>query len=352
MPPGMCPVIEVPVGSKSTIVPITPEQTAKLCSNAGGALDPTTIVSTLSSCQSAVRQGYAKKKSTQKSTKSQRLKHHQIQQEQEQAQQPSQPQPSHQNPERDSNHSAKHHLNDTRQELKHQQFQKKHLGEQSNLSKTIKRENELTNSHESSSLSSKMMKKEEPRLVDQKPISRMIMEDEVKSIEEETDITMMETEGSDSGTASGRRSRKKVDCEDSKDTMTTTTTTKDSGSDESCSSVSDPCDQYITDEGSDDTTNDEMELELKLKQTLDGNCSDDGGDVEIPDAVEVGDTNDFLAPPSNRMTKEPVVTTKAVDVDDDLEDLDRLDDGDLALAPFANPTESWLLPDSSTETLI
>lgn len=49
MPRGMCPVIEVPVGSKSTIVPISPEQSAKLSARASTApLDSKTIMSALS----------------------------------------------------------------------------------------------------------------------------------------------------------------------------------------------------------------------------------------------------------------------------------------------------------------
>lgn len=51
MPPGMCPVIEVPVGSKSTIVPITPEQSARLCAKSaqsgGGPIDASAIVPSL-----------------------------------------------------------------------------------------------------------------------------------------------------------------------------------------------------------------------------------------------------------------------------------------------------------------
>lgn len=49
MPRGMYPVIEVPVGSKSTIVPLTPEQSAKLSARASNApLDQKTIISAIS----------------------------------------------------------------------------------------------------------------------------------------------------------------------------------------------------------------------------------------------------------------------------------------------------------------
>lgn len=49
MPRGMYPVIEVPVGSKSTIVPLTPEQSAKLSARASNApLDQKSIMSAIS----------------------------------------------------------------------------------------------------------------------------------------------------------------------------------------------------------------------------------------------------------------------------------------------------------------
>lgn len=109
-------------------------------------------------------------------------------------------------------------------------------------------------------------------------------------------------------------------------------TLSDEVSDESVSAQTDPYMDYI---GAASDSKVEMELEhtfaAKLCQTLDGSVSDvESGEGEF--LMSDGASND-----SRSVRKD----------DDDLEDLDKLEDGDFPMAVFSNSTDSWLLPDVS-----
>ncbi|CDF32420.1 unnamed protein product [Chondrus crispus] len=101
-------------------------------------------------------------------------------------------------------------------------------------------------------------------------------------------------------------------------------------SDENASGQTDPYMEYI---GGASDPKVEMELEHSFAaklQTLNG-----GGHV-----VEGGREGEFL------MSDEGSNDSRRVDKDDDdLEDLDKLDDGEFALAAFTNTEDNWLLPD-------
>lgn len=105
-------------------------------------------------------------------------------------------------------------------------------------------------------------------------------------------------------------------------------------SDASSSVLTDPYLSYLGAGG--ETKEDGMELEntfaAKLSQTLRG----------AQDESESKDDGDFLM--SDGSSDD--ATSSAKD-DDDLEGLENLEDGDLSLAPFANPSDPWLLPDSN-----
>lgn len=107
-------------------------------------------------------------------------------------------------------------------------------------------------------------------------------------------------------------------------------TVSDEMSDESVSAQTDPYMDYI---GGASDSKVEMDLEhtfaAKLCQTLKSAGSDiDSGEGEF--LMSDGASND----------------SRSVDKDDeDLEDLDKLEDGDFSLAAFSNPTDNWLLPD-------
>lgn len=97
-------------------------------------------------------------------------------------------------------------------------------------------------------------------------------------------------------------------------------------------SSSDPYLDYI---GAAGDTKEEMELEntfaAKLTQTLQG----------APEQKESTD-GDFLM--SDGSSDEAVSSRD----DDDLEELEKLEDGEFSLAPFANPSESWLMPEDAS----
>lgn len=99
-------------------------------------------------------------------------------------------------------------------------------------------------------------------------------------------------------------------------------------SEESSSSLSDPYMDYI---GAAAEPKEEMELEntfaAKLNNSLNGASAE-----QSPDG-------DFLM-------SEASSDEGSGNNDDDLEDLEKIEDEDLSLAPFANPTENWLLPDN------
>lgn len=222
IPPGMCPVIEVPIGSKSTIVPITPEQSAKLCPprHAGkeGVLDPTTIVSTLSSSgvPSAKRRGTAKTGKAGIDTLTARV---------------------------------------------------------------------------------------------DKPANAKSGADSDAKMHNEDD-----GDDEDEAAVSGKEKRRSL------------------GGDESSSSRTDACLEYL---GCTVGPKDEMELETSFAEEL--NETLQHGDVLDAEVAGYGDVV---------MSDKSSSDCGSSGEDDDLEDLEKLDD-DLCLAPFTNPSETWLLPDAS-----
>lgn len=112
-------------------------------------------------------------------------------------------------------------------------------------------------------------------------------------------------------------------------------------SDESTSNLTDPYLDYIggaADDPAKEGTHLENTFAAKLTQTLQ---ADRSTNCRAKDA-------DFLM--SDGSSDE--AASSGQDDDDDLEDLENLEDGDLPMAPFANPSESWLLPDTSVPPLV
>lgn len=101
-------------------------------------------------------------------------------------------------------------------------------------------------------------------------------------------------------------------------------------SDESSSSLTDSYMHYIRTPA---VKEEDMEIDNtfddKLTETLQG----------ASDGI-ASTTTDFLI--SDRSSNESASSEE----DDKLEELEKLEDGELPLAPFSNPSENWLLPDS------
>lgn len=233
MPPGMCPVIEVPVGAKSTIVLITPEQSEKLAARPGGAAINATIVSTLST---------------------------------------------------------------TRQSGK----------KRSGCGKVSSGGGSML--QDQSSPGSKAAKKLKSSGTNSKG------RDGNKTQRSSGEGAVMTNSDADADSNGGNGTTRK-------------------GGEASRSRAADGCVDYIQ---CDTETKDEMELETSLAERLNESLAGNGHSK----AGGPGKSEDFLV--SERSTNESTCSGP----DDDLEDLDKLEDGDFSLAPFA--AESWLLPDEGS----
>lgn len=309
MPPGMCPVIEVSVGSKSTIVPITPEQTAKICAQSvpgSGLIDPTSIVSDLatSSRQTSKKRGLPSSK---------QLQAHQQSHQQASKQQLKRLEQSSALREEDQVEDRKQtgcgeggegrlvlvgEEQDIRASGKGKGRGKKYQKLARNLNEKRERDLQLEDAGNSSGDGS---------LED---VETNNFEEEEMEEEEGEDVLMGEDE-------------EVLECtEGSADRC-----------EESCSSLTDACAEFITCGDASVSAKTDMELETNnfvatLNQSLEQDESDDK-------------TTDFLM--SEESTNEPANK----EVVDDLEDLENLEDGDLPLASFVNATENWLLSEAS-----